>query len=173
MILISKKELQINEQIRDSEVRVIGADGNPLGIMSSSKAMELAIEQNLDLVKIAPQAKPPVCKLMDYGKYKFEAAKRDKENRKAQKVVDIKEVRLSPSIDTHDFDTKVSHASKFLKSGNKVKVTVRFRGREIHHSSLGEQLLNRFAQSLTEIGTTEKGAKMEGRQMSLIITPKT
>lgn len=132
----------------------------------------MAIEANLDLVKIAPQAKPPVCKIMDYGKYKFEAAKREKENRKNQKVIDVKEVRLSPSIDTHDFETKLNSAIKFLKSGNKVKVTVRFRGREIHHSSIGSDLLDRFAESAAEYGSVDKNAKLEGRNMAMYMVPK-
>lgn len=132
----------------------------------------MAIEANLDLVKIAPQAKPPVCKIMDYGKYKFEAAKREKENRKNQKVIDVKEVRLSPSIDTHDFETKLNSAIKFLKSGNKVKVTVRFRGREIHHSAIGAELLEKFADMAAEYGTVDKGAKLEGRNMAMYMVPK-
>ena len=172
VIFISIKEQQINEEIRDKEVRVIGADGEQLGVMAIAKAQELAIEANLDLVKIAPQAQPPVCKIMDYGKYKFEAAKREKENRKNQKVIELKEVRLSPTIDTHDFETKLNSAIKFLKSGNKVKVTVRFRGREIHHSSIGAELLERFAQSAEEFGTVEKGAKLEGRNMAMVMAPK-
>ena len=172
VIFISIKEQQINEEIRDKEVRVIGADGAQLGVMAIAKAQELAIEANLDLVKIAPQAQPPVCKIMDYGKYKFEAAKREKENRKNQKVIELKEVRLSPTIDTHDFETKLNSAIKFLKSGNKVKVTVRFRGREIHHSSTGAELLERFANSAEEFGTVEKGAKLEGRNMAMVMAPK-
>ncbi len=172
VIFISSKEQQINEEIRDKEVRVIGNDGAQLGIMPIAKAQELAIEANLDLVKIAPQAQPPVCKIMDYGKYKFEAAKREKENRKNQKVIELKEVRLSPTIDTHDFETKLNSAIKFLKSGNKVKVTVRFRGREIHHSSIGAELLERFAQSAAEFGAVEKGAKLEGRNMAMVMSPK-
>lgn len=172
VIVISIKEQQINEEIRDKEIRVIGADGSQLGIMDSAKALELADSANLDLVKIAPQAKPPVCKIMDYGKYKFEIAKREKENRKNQKVIELKEVRLSPTIDTHDFETKVNAAVKFLKGGNKVKVTVRFRGREIHHSKAGEELLARFSEAAGDAGTVEKGAKLEGRNMAMIIVPK-
>lgn len=172
VIFISNKEQQINEQIRDKEVRLIGEDGSQLGIVPIDKAQQMAIDANLDLVKIAPQAKPPVCKIMDYGKYKFEAAKREKENRKNQKVIEIKEVRLSPSIDTHDFETKVGSAVKFLKSGSKVKVTVRFRGREIHHSALGADLLKRFAEAASEYGTVEKNAKLEGRNMAMFMAPK-
>lgn len=172
VIVISIKEQQINDEIRDKEIRVIGQDGEQLGIMDAKSALKLADEANLDLVKIAPQAKPPVCKIMDYGKYKFDVAKREKENRKNQKVIEIKEVRLSPTIDTHDFETKVNAAIKFFKSGNKVKITVRFRGREIHHSQSGEELLNRFAESASEFGSVEKAAKLEGRNMAMIMVPK-
>ena len=132
-LTISNKELQINEEIRDREVRVIGPDGAQLGIMSAQKALDLALSKNLDLVKIAPQATPPVCKIIDYGKYRFEQAKREKEARKNQRIVEIKEVRLSLNIDTHDFETKVGHAMRFLKEGNKVKASIRFRGREMGH----------------------------------------
>ncbi len=163
----------INEEIRDKEVRVIGNDGAQLGIMSSAQALELAAARNLDLVKISPQANPPVCKIMDYGKYRFEMAKREKENRKNQKVVNIKEVKLSPSIDTHDFETKLKAAFKFLSGGDKVKVTVRFRGREVQHSKLGEELLQRFADGVGEVGAVEKKPKLEGRNMAMVISPKT
>ena len=161
----------INEQIRDREVRLIGEDGEQLGIMSSREAMKLAAEANLDLVKIAPTAKPPVCKIMDYGKYKFELNKREKENRKNQKVINIKEVQLSPSIDTNDFNTKCNHAIKFLKKGDKVKVIVRFRGREVSHSQIGYTLLERFAEQAKEAGTVEKPAKLEGRNMTMFLAP--
>lgn len=171
MIVISNRDLQINDEIRDREVRLIGENGEQLGVMAIAEAQQIAIDANLDLVKIAPVAKPPVCKIMDYGKYKFEAAKREKENRKNQKVAELKEVRLSPSIDTHDFETKLNSALKFLKSGNKVKVTVRFRGREIHHSALGADLLKRFAEAAKEAGTVEKNMKMEGRNMSMVLSP--
>ena len=172
MFFIAKKDLMINEEIRDKEVRLIGSDGEQLGIVSISEAQRRADEKNLDLVKIAPQAKPPVCKIMDYGKHKFELAKREKENRKNQRVVEIKEVRLSPNIDDHDFNTKLKAAIKFLKSGDKVKVTVRFRGREITHSSLGKELLLRFRDAAEEFGEVDKGIKMEGRNMAMFITPK-
>ena len=162
----------INEEIRDSEVRVIDQDGSQLGIMSSSEALDIAAKKNLDLVKISPQANPPVCKIMDYGKYRFELAKKEKENRKNQKVVNLKEVRLSPSIDNHDFETKLKNACKFLKNGDKVKVSVRFRGREIHHAALGEELLDRFAQGAQEFGTVDKKAKLEGKSMAITISPK-
>lgn len=165
------KELQINEEIRDKEVRVISDNGGQLGIMSAKDALNLASEKGYDLVKIAPQAEPPVCKIMDYGKYKFEIAKREKENRKNQKVVNIKEVQLSPSIDTNDFNTKCNHAKRFLKNGDKVKVMVRFRGREVSHAELGEVLLNRFAQTVGELGTVERAPKLEGRNMTMFLAP--
>lgn len=157
--------------IRDNELRIISADGEQLGVMDARAAQKLANEQNLDLVKIAPTAKPPVCKIMDYGKYKFELAKREKENRRNQKVVNIKEVQLSPSIDTNDFNTKARQAVKFLKSGDKVRVKVRFRGRELSHSEIGKNLLERFAESVKEFGNVEKQAKLEGRNMIMFIGP--
>lgn len=169
---VINKDLLINEEIREKEVRVIGNDGAQLGIMSSKEALSLAASKNLDLVLIAPKAVPPTCKIMDYGKYRFEMAKREKENRKNQKVVSIKEVRLSPSIDTHDFETKLKSAVKFLRGGDKVKVTVRFRGREVHHSALGEELLERFAEGIKEVGTVDKKPKLEGRNMAMFVVPK-
>ena len=162
----------INEEIRDKEVRLIGADGEQLGVVENSVAQAMAEEKNLDLVKIAPQATPPVCKIMDYGKHKFELAKREKENRKNQKVVAIKEVRLTPNIDDHDFNTKLNQAIKFLKSGDKVKVSVRFRGREITHSTLGKELLERFQENASEFGAADKDIKLEGRSMAMILSPK-
>ena len=170
--VISNKELMINEEIRDKEVRVIGSNGDQLGVMSSKEALKIAEQNGMDLVKIAPQATPPVCKVMDYGKYKFELAKRDRETKKNQKVVNIKEIRLSPSIDTNDFNTKVNHTLKFLKSGDKVKVTVRFRGREVNHSSLGKVLLDKFAEAIEEVAVVEKNAKLEGKNMFMVIAPK-
>ena len=161
----------INEQIRDKEIRLIGENGEQLGIMSARDAYKMAQEAELDLVKIAPTAKPPVCKIMDYGKYKFELNKREKENRKNQKVINIKEVQLSPSIDTNDFNTKCNHAIKFLKKGDKVKVIVRFRGREVSHSQIGYTLLERFAEQAKEAGTVEKPAKLEGRNMTMFLAP--
>lgn len=157
--------------IRDNELRVISADGEQLGVMDAREALRLAIEKGLDLVKIAPTADPPVCKIMDYGKYKFDLAKREKENRKNQKVVNIKEVQLSPSIDTNDFNTKVRQAMKFLKSGDKVRVKVRFRGRELSHSEIGKDLLDRFAEAVKEVGNVEKPAKLEGRNMIMFLGP--
>lgn len=162
----------INEEIRDKEVRLIGPDGAQLGVVSSKEALSMADEHNLDLVKIAPQAKPPVCKIMDYGKHKFEIAKREKEARKNQKVINIKEVRLSPNIDEHDFNTKVNQGIKFLKSGDKVKVSVRFRGREITHTAMGKDLLLKVQSVMEEYGTVEKGIKLEGRSMAMFISPK-
>lgn len=165
--------MQINDEIREKEVRVVSADGEQLGVMSSKDAVALAESKGLDLVNIAPTAKPPVCKIMDYGKYKFELQKREKMNRKNQKVVNIKEVQLSPSIDTNDFNTKCNHAKRFLKSGDKVKVCVRFRGRELTHSELGETLLKRFAESCEDVGTVERAAKLEGRNMTMFLAPIT
>ena len=162
----------INSEIKDAEVRLIGPEGEQLGIVSSKDAQRIADEHNLDLVKIAPQAKPPVCRVMDYGKHKFELAKKEKEARKNQKVVSIKEVRLSPNIDEHDFNTKVNQGIKFLKAGDKVKVSVRFRGREITHSSLGKDLLLRVQDAMAEVGVVEKGIKLEGRNMAMFVIPK-
>lgn len=172
VLTISKQELQINEEIRDKEIRLIGDDGAQLGIMSSRDALNLAIEKNLDLVKIAPQATPPVCKIIDYGKFRFEQAKREKEARKNQRVVEIKEIRLSLNIDTHDFETKKNHATRFLDEGNKVKVSIRFRGREMGHPELGVDIMKRFAETLSEIANVEKAAKLEGRNMLMFLTPK-
>ncbi len=169
---ISNKELQINEQIRDKELRVVDSDGSQLGIMPLKQALELAEQRNLDLVKIAPQAKPPVCKIIDYGKFRFEQSKREKEQRKNQKVVDIKEVRLSLNIDTHDFDTKKNHAVRFISEGNKVKVSIRFRGREMGHPELGQEIMSRFAEAMSEVANVEKPAKLEGRSMLMFLAPK-
>ena len=169
---ISSKELQINEEIHDKELRIIGSDGAQLGIMSANEALNLAAEKNLDLVKIAPQSKPPVCKIMDYGKYRFEQAKREKEARKNQKTVDVKEIRMSLNIDTHDFETKVNHAVKFLQGGDKVKVSVRFRGREMAHTNLGTALLERFKDAVSEVGSVEKAPKLEGRSLAMFVSAK-
>lgn len=169
---ISSMEHQINEEIRDKEVRLVGDDGEQLGIMSSQKALDIAIEKGMDLVKIAPQAKPPVCKIMDYGKFRFEQAKREKEARKNQRIVEIKEIRLTPGIDLNDLNVKVGHACRFLKGGDKVKVSVRFRGREVTHSSIGLELLKRFAEQCTEFGSVEKQPKLEGRHMHMFLAPK-
>ena len=169
---IATKELQINEEIRDKEVRLIGENGEQLGIVSTRNAMEMALEKNLDLVKIAPQAAPPVCRIMDYGKYRFEQAKRDKEARKNQKVTEIKEIRLSLNIDTHDFETKVGHAKRFLTSGDKVKVSIRFRGREMAHANLGNDIMKRFAEACAEFGSVERVPKLEGRSMIMFLNAK-
>jgi len=169
---IGIKELQINEEIRDKEVRVISDSGEQLGIMSAAQALKLAESMNLDLVKFAPQAKPPVCKIVDYGKYRFEQNKREKEAKKNQRIIEIKEIRLSLNIDTHDFETKVGHAKKFLEEGNKVKVSIRFRGREMAHPDIGIRAMERFAQACEELGTIEKAAKLEGRQMLMFIAAK-
>lgn len=169
---ISNKELQINEQIRDKELRVIDSDGTQLGIMPLRKAMEIAEQKNLDLVKIAPQANPPVCKIIDYGKFRFEQAKREKEARKNQRVVEIKEVRLSLNIDTHDFETKRNHALRFISEGNKVKASIRFRGREMGHPELGLEIMKRFADAMSEVANVEKPAKLEGRSMLMFLAPK-
>lgn len=169
---ISSKELAINEQIIDKEIRVIGNDGSQLGIMSAREAQKLANEQELDLVKIAPQAVPPVCKIMNYGKYRFEQAKKDKEAKKNQHVVEIKEIRLSLNIDTHDFETKGNQAIKFLKAGNKIKVSIRFRGREMGHQNIGLDNMNRFAEYCSEYGNVEKPAKLDGRNMLMFLSPK-
>lgn len=165
-------ELFINEQIRDKEVRVIGENGEQLGIMSPRDAMKLAEEAGLDLVKIAPTAKPPVCKIVDYGKYRYELARKEKEARKKQKIVEIKEIRLSPNIDTNDLNTKISAARKFLEKGNKVKVTLRFRGREMAHMNASKHILDDFAESLSDVATVDKPAKVEGRAMAMFLTEK-
>ena len=173
MLKISKQEHQINDEIRDKEVRVIDSDRGQLGIMPASRALEKAAEKNLDLVKIAPQAKPPVCKIMDYGKYRFEQAKREKEARKNQHIVDVKEIRLSLNIDTHDFNTKLKHTQKFISSGDKVKVSIRFRGREMGHPELGTEIMKKFADACQEFAAIEKPAKLEGRSMLMFLAPKT
>ena len=163
---------ELNEDIRDKEIRLIGDDGAQLGIMSSADALRIADEKGLDLVKISPQAVPPVCKLMNYGKFKFEQGKREKEARKNQHVVEIKEIRMSPGIDVGDFNTKLKNAQKFLSDGNRVKVSVRFRGREMAHTEIGRDLLNKFAELCTEVSTLDKAAKLEGRNMSIFLSPK-
>jgi len=163
---------QTNEEIRDKEVRLISESGEQLGIMSSQDALRLAEEQNLDLVKISPNAVPPVCKLMDYGKFRFEQTKREKEARKNQRVVEIKEIRMSPSIDVNDFNVKLRNAQKFLSEGNRCKVTVRFRGREMAHTNIGQDLLTKFAEECGEVAVLDKSPKLEGRHMSIFLSPK-
>ena len=162
----------INEQIRDREVRLIGENGEQLGIMSAREAFKIAQEAELDLVKVAPMAKPPVCKIIDYGKYKYEQTRKEKEARKKQKTVEVKEVRLSPNIDTNDLNTKINNAKKFISKGNKVKVTLRFRGREMAHVQQSKHILDDFAETLSDIASVEKPAKMEGRAMSMVLTEK-
>ncbi len=164
---------QLNEDIRDSEIRLIGSTGEQLGIMSAAQAQRIADEQGLDLVKISPQATPPVCKFMDYGKFRFEQGKREKEAKKNQHVVEIKEIRMSPGIDVGDFNTKLKNAQKFLADGNRVKVSVRFRGREMAHTDIGKDLLVRFAEQCAEVATLDKEPKLEGRSMSIFLSPKT
>ena len=169
---ISKVQHQLNEEINDKEIRLIGEGGEQMGIVSGEEALRIAEEHGLDLVKISPQATPPVCKLMNYGKYKFEQSKREKEARKNQHVVEIKEIRMSPGIDVGDFNTKLKNAQKFLSDGNRVKVSVRFRGREMAHTNLGEKLLMDFAASCSEIAGMAKNPKLEGRFMAMFLTPK-
>ncbi|MCU6761363.1 translation initiation factor IF-3 [Brotonthovivens ammoniilytica] len=162
----------MNEQIRDKEVRLIGTNGEQLGIMSSREAYRLAQEAELDLVKIAPTAKPPVCKIIDYGKYRYELARKEKEAKKKQKTVEVKEVRLSPNIETNDLNTKMNAARKFISKGNKVKVTLRFRGREMAHVQNSRHILDDFAKELSDISTVEKAPKLEGRSMSMVLAEK-
>lgn len=164
--------MQINDEIREKEVRLLGPDSEPIGFMSSKEALELAEQKNLDLVMIAPAATPPVCRVMDYGKFRFEQAKRDKEARKKQKVIEIKEVRMSLNIDVHDFNTKVNQAMKFMSTGDRVKVAIRFRGRELAHTNLGFGVMDRFTEACAEIGNVEKPPKMEGRSMVMFMTAK-
>jgi len=162
----------INEEIRDKEVRVIGEDGNQLGVMSSREALKLAEEAELDLVKISPKANPPVCKIVDYGKYKYELTKREKEAKKKQKIIEIKEIRLSPNVEMNDLKTKANNARKFLEKGDKVKVTLRFRGREMAHVGNSKHVLDDFAQLLADVSVIEKPAKLEGRNMTMFLAEK-
>ena len=171
-VKISSKELAVNEDIKFKEVRVISADGSQLGIISVDKALEAAYAADLDLVCISPNAQPPVCKIMDYGKYRFEQAKREKEAKKNQKVMEVKEIRLGLSIDVHDFETKGRHAIRFLQDGNKVKVSIRFRGREMGHPEIGLENMTRFAEFCQDYCSVEKAAKMEGRNMLMFLSPK-
>ena len=169
---ISSVTYQINEEIKDAEIRLIDEDGAQLGIMSSSEALKVAVEKELDLVKIAPGSNPPVCKIMDYGKYRFEQAKREKEARRNQHIVEVKEIRMSPSIGINDFNVKLKSGQKFLKEGDRLKVTVRFRGREMAHTNIGEDLLKKYAAECAEFGSVDKNPKLEGRHMSMYLTPK-
>ena len=165
-------ELFINEQIRDKEVRVIGEDGEQLGIMSSKEALKLAEEAGVDLVKIAPTAKPPVCKIVDYGKFKYEQTRKEKEAKKKQKTVEIKELRLSPNIDTNDLNTKINAARKFIGKGDRVKITLRFRGREMAHMNNSKHILDDFAEALSDIAVVDKAPKVEGRSMTMFLAEK-
>ena len=165
-------DLMINEQIRDKEIRLIGENGEQLGIMSARDAMKMAEDAGLDLVKIAPTAKPPVCKIVDYGKYKYEQIRKEKEAKKKQKVIEIKEIRLSPNIDTNDLNTKINAARKFLTKGDKVKITLRFRGREMAHMNSSKHILDDFAQSLSDMSVVETAPKVEGRSMTMFLTEK-
>lgn len=162
----------INEQIRDKEVRLIGENGEQLGIMSAKEAMKLAEEAELDLVKIAPTAKPPVCKIIDYGKYRYEMARKDKEAKKKQKVIELKEIRLSPNIESNDLNTKMNAAKKFIAKGDKVKVTLRFRGREMAHMNASKHILDDFAESMSEVAVVEKAPKVEGRSISMVLAER-
>ena len=172
VLTIAKLEHQLNEEIQDKEIRLIGEDGAQLGIMSGEAANALAEEQGLDLVKISPNATPPVCKIMDYSKFCYDQKKREKDAKKNQKVVEVKEIRMSPSIDTNDLNTKIKAALKFLADGNRVKVSVRFRGREMAHTNIGEKLLMDFAEACSETAAMEKSPKLEGRFMAIFLAPK-
>lgn len=171
-MVISKESLRINEEIKAREVRVTADDGEQLGIMSGRDALALALERHMDLVEIAPNAKPPVCRIMDYGKYRYEQQKREKEARKKQKTFDIKEVKLRPGIEDHDFEVKFKNAVRFLEDGDKVKVTIMFRGRELSHPELGQVLLTKMAEQLKDLAIIERGAKLEGKNMIMIVSPK-
>ena len=168
---ISTKELQINEEIRAKEVRIVGENGEQIGVMSSSAALAMAYEKNLDLVLIAPTAQPPVCRIMDYGKYRFERDKKEKEAKKRQTVVEVKEIQLSCRIDTHDFETKVKHAHRFIGDGNKVRVVVKFKGREMSHLDIGRDILAKFEEACSDVGSVDKRPALEGRLMSMVINP--
>ena len=162
----------LNDEIREAEVRLISEEGEQLGVMSSEQALQIAEERELDLVLISPQAKPPVCRIMDYGKYRFEQTKKEKEARKNQRIIEVKEIRMSPGIGENDFNTKLKNGQKFLMDGDRLKVTVRFRGREMAHTNIGEELLTSFAAQCTEIATLDKNPKLEGRNMFMFLSPK-
>ena len=171
--VISNREHQINEEILDKEVRLIGSEGEQLGIMSAAAALKIAEENELDLVKIAPGSNPPVCKIMDYGKFRFEQTKKEKEAKKNQRVIEIKEIRMSPGIDTNDFNIKVKNCIKFLQNGDKVKVTIRFRrAREMSHMNLSEELMKKFLDAVSEYGGSEKPSKLEGKNYAIVLSPK-
>ena len=168
---ISAKELMINEEIKFAEVRVVGVDGEAVGIMSSDAALKLAYDQGYDLVLMAPQAQPPVCRVMDYGKYRFERDKKEKEAKKKQQTIELKEIQLSCRIDTHDFETKARHAQRFLEDGNKVRVVMRFKGREMSHVSIGQEIMKKFEESCSALGSVDKTPVLDGRIMSMVISP--
>ena len=171
-ISISRESLRINEEIRIREVRVTDANGEQLGVMLTRDALRLAEERHLDLVEVAPKARPPVCRIMDFGKYRYEQQKREKEVRKKQKIITIKEVKLRPNIEQHDFEVKLKNAQRFIEEGNKVKVTIMFRGRELSHPELGGEVLTKLAEALKEVVTVERAAKLEGKNMTMILSPK-
>lgn len=171
-VIIRERDVRVNEAIRIAEIRVVDEENKQLGVMSPREAMRIARERDLDLVEVAPTARPPVCRIMDYGKFRYEQSKRNKEARKKQKVIEVKEVRMTPKIEEHDFQVKVRNAKKFLKDGDKVKCTIRFRGREIVHSDLGRDLLVRMAKTLNEVAVVERAPKVEGRNMIMILAPK-
>ena len=168
---ISAKELMINEEIKAKEVRVVGVDGEAIGIMSSDDALKLAYDKGYDLVLMAPQAQPPVCRIMDYGKYRFERDKKEKEAKKKQQVIELKEIQLSCRIDTHDFETKARHAQKFLESGNKVRVVMRFKGREMSHMAIGQEIMKKFEDACSEYGSIDKAPVLDGRLLSMVVSP--
>ena len=161
----------INEEIKEKEVRVIGDDGEAIGVMSGNAALKIAYDRGLDLVLIAPQATPPVCRIMDYGKYRFDREKKEKEAKKKQQIVELKEIQLSCRIDTHDFETKARHAQRFLEAGNKVRVVMRFKGREMSHVSIGQEIMTKFQESCSELGSVDKAPVLDGRIMSMVISP--
>ena len=168
---ISAKDMLINEDIKAKEVRVIGEDGEPIGIMTPEAALKIAYDQGYDLVLMAPQAQPPVCRIMDYGKFRFERDKKEKEAKKKQQVVELKEIQLSCRIDTHDFETKVRHAQRFLGDGNKVRVVMRFKGREMSHMAIGQEIMQKFRESCSELGSVDKAPVLDGRLLSMVIAP--
>lgn len=169
---IANTVYQINDEIKDKELRLIGDEGEQLGIMSAEEALHIAMEREMDLVKIAPGSNPPVCKIMDYGKFRFEQAKKEKESKKNQRVIEIKEIRMSPGIGDNDFNTKLKNGQKFLADGNRLKVSVRFRGREMAHTEIGAELLKGFAEKCAELANLDKAPKLEGRNMSIFLSPK-
>ena len=169
---ISKETMRINEEIRAKEVRLNSATNEPLGIVQLQDALRMAMEQNLDLVEVAPTARPPVCRIMDFGKFKYEQQKREKEVKKKQKIVTVKEVKLRPNIEDHDFEVKFKNAQRFLQDGDKVKVTIMFRGRELSHPELGRKVLDKMAIQIKDIANIERGAKLEGKNMIMILAPK-